>query len=353
MFLLLHGPDEYSAAAELAKLRESDRYDFNQDVFSGAEGDLETIRTTCETFPFLSECRLVIVEGLPKRKRGKAGDGEDGEEAPPEPPPVAAGSKGKRAKSSGPSPRAFADGLAQCAATLPPTTTLVVIVPEELEASNPLVKAAQQHGKVRLCKPLRGTQLENWLQKRAAAADAKLPPDAVRALVAATGEDMRVLASEVQKLATYVGPGGEIRPEHVRTLTPPSREARIFDLTDALARRDRTRALRLLHELLAAGESPLGIVALTAFQTRALLLVKSLADRGLRVPQIASTAGMAPFVVEKSLPLTRQFTYAQLEAAHRALLDVDTALKRSRMTPEMALDLLVMEFGSVPTERHA
>jgi DNA polymerase-3 subunit delta len=101
----------------------------------------------------------------------------------------------------------------------------------------------------------------------------------------------------------------------------------------------------LLHELLAAGESPLGIVALTAYQTRTLMQVKALAERGLRPQQIASTAGMSPFVVEKSMALARRFTIAQLEAAHRSLLEIDTGLKRSRMTPEMALDLLVVEFG--------
>jgi DNA polymerase-3 subunit delta len=57
------------------------------------------------------------------------------------------------------------------------------------------------------------------------------------------------------------------------------------------------------------------------------------------------TAGLAPFVVEKSLALARQFSFAQLESAHRALLSIDTALKLSKMTPQMALDLFVVEFG--------
>jgi DNA polymerase-3 subunit delta len=174
----------------------------------------------------------------------------------------------------------------------------------------------------------------------------RLAPDAARLLAEAAGSELRVLASELEKLATYVGAGGQIGPAEVRLLTPTTRTARVFDLTDALARRDRARALGLLHELLAAGESALGIVALTAFQTRSLIQVKALAERGLRPPQIAQTAGMAPFVVEKSLPLARQFTFAQLEAAHRALLRVDTALKSSKMTPELALDLLVIEFGA-------
>jgi DNA polymerase-3 subunit delta len=41
------------------------------------------------------------------------------------------------------------------------------------------------------------------------------------------------------------------------------------------------------------------------------------------------------------------FSIAQLEAVYRQLLATDAALKRSRMTPEMALDLLVVDFGVV------
>ena len=103
----------------------------------------------------------------------------------------------------------------------------------------------------------------------------------------------------------------------------------------------------MLHALLDSGESPLGIVALTAIQTRSLIQVKALGEQGMRIPMISKTAGMAPFLVEKLLPLARQFSYAQLEATHRRLQEVDNALKRSKMTPEMALDLLVIEFGSV------
>lgn len=366
MFLLLHGPDEFMAHEELAALRATGQFDLNENDYVGDETDLGQIFMTCDTLPFLSERRLVVVEGLPKPKRGaakdEAGDDDSSNDArggraepasaPTEAAPAATTGakgkgKGKKAKVGATrDPRAYAQALADYAPHLPPTTTLVVVIDKPLEPAHPLVKAAQQYGKARACMPLRGAQLEAWLTSRARAAGAKLAPDAARLLVESQGDNRRALAGEIDKLSVYVGANGQIRAEDVRLLTPVARQAVIFDLTDALARRDRSRALNLLHELLANGESPLGIVGLTAYQTRSLLQVKSLAERGMRAPQIALTAGMAPFTVEKSLPLARQFTFAQLEAAHRALLDVDLALKRSRMTPELALDLLVISFGA-------
>lgn len=353
MFVLLHGPDEFSAREELARLRAAEDFGYNQDTLSGADADLVALRTLCDTMPFLSERRMVVVDGLPKRKRAGKGEkdsSEDGAEGEDEASDASAmevkGKKGKRGKAAGPGPAAYAQGLAEYIERMPETTVLVVLTEEALKDDHPLVLAARRSGKVQAFTPPHGAQLESWLTRRASAQGAKLAPEAARLLAAEVGDNLRLLAGEIDKLSTYAGKGGQIRVEDVRLLTPASRQTRIFDLTDALARRERSRALALLHELLAAGESPLGIVALTAYQTRTLLQVKSLAERGLRTPQIAQTAGMAPFVVEKSVGLARQLSFAQLEAAHRTLLDVDMALKRSRMTPEMALDLLVVEFGT-------
>ena len=368
MFLLLHGKDEFMASEELAALRATGGFDLNDDVYVGDETDLAQILATCDTFPFLSERRLVVVEGLPKPKRKRkdsadeddddddgekaapAADPADGADAAPAPPGAAGKGKGKGKKAKTDTrhnPRAFAQAIADYAPHVPETTTLVVVViGDPNEAVNVLVKAAQQYGKVKVCAPLSGGRLETWLSARARAAGATLTPEAARLLVEAQGDNRRLLAGEIDKLSVYVGQGGQIRAEDVRLLTPVARQAVIFDLTDALARRDRARALNLLHELLANGAPPLSIVGMTAYQTRSLLQVKSLAERGMRAQQIAQTAGMSPYVVEKSLPLARQFTFAQLEAAHRNLLDVDLALKRSKMTPELALDLLVIGFGA-------
>lgn len=343
MFILFHGPDDFSAGEALERLRAEGGYDFNQDVFAGAETPLALIRTTSDTLPFLSERRLVVVRGLPKRKRaGSGGDETDDAEAAPTTKPA----RGKKAKASGEGPKAFVTGLAEYAARQPETTDLVVLVDEVLEATHPLMQAARAHGRAQAFATPQGAQLERWLTARAKAREVRLLPDAARLLMEAVGDNVRLLAGEVEKLGTYVGAGGTIREEEVRLLTPVVREQRAFDLTDALVRRERGRALTLLHELLEQGNAPLQIVGMVAYQTRTLMQVKALAERGMRAPQIAQTAGMAPFVAEKSLGLVRQFSMEQLEAAHRSLLEVDTTLKRSRMTPEMALDLLVIGFGA-------
>jgi len=351
MFYLLHGDDEFTNHEHLKKLRQEGNFAYNEDAYKGAETDLTIITTTCSTYPFLAEQRLVVVEGLPKKRRG--------EESTAQTPGVAStnageagGSggktrKGKKAGKGGTVGRAgFEKALAEYIPLLPDTTVLVVLVDEVLDASNPLLKAAKTHGTAIYYSSLpKGAALESWIGKRAKSIGVTIRPDAAAMLANFIGSQLRLLANELDKLAMYAGGSAVITVDDVRELSAQVQEARVFDLTDALAQRNRKQALDILHDLLADGEAPLRLISTITSQVRSLLLVKELSQKSMRAAEIASTAGLSPFVAEKALRQVGKFTVSQLENSYRQLLATDAALKRSRMTPEMALDLLVVDFG--------
>jgi DNA polymerase-3 subunit delta len=348
MFYLLHGNDEFTCREHLKKLRNLEDYGYNSDTYSGSETPLATLVATCDTFPFLTDVRLVVLEGLPKKRKGEDSSAEHAESKEARDTPADKPKKGKKGgKNQAETRGGFEKGLAEYLARLPATTTLIALMDDEMPASSPLLKAAQEHGKVIQCTLPKGAALESWINKRAQAIGVKITPEATSLLANFTGNQLRMLANELDKLATYVGERAIIAVEDVRLLSAQAQEARIFDLTDALAQRNRKQALDLLHDLLADGEPPLKLISTITSQVRSLLLVKELANDGLRIQQIVAATGMAPFVAEKALRQVGKFKTAQLEGAYRQLLATDAALKRSRMTPEMALDLLVVNFGNV------
>ncbi len=345
MFIVLHGADEFSARAALAAILADPRFALNVDRFDGASADIHEIRSAAQTMPFLSEGRLVVVDGLPKPRRERGKEAGDDDAAPVAEAAPAKGKRGAKKPSAAALARDFAAALAELGAELPGTTTLVVFVAEELPRTHPLVAAAQMHGEQRAFAAPTGPALDAWIARRVRDEGAAIAPDALRQLASLTTGDLRVLASEIDKLATYVGPKGTIDLQAIGRLVPDSREAKIFELTDALARGERAAALNLAHTLIDEGGAPLMLLALIARQARVLTQVKDLAARGVRPPEIASAAGIAPFLVERTTAQARRLSFAQLEAAQRACLEADTALKRSRMTPDLALDLLIAAFG--------
>ncbi|HET8547843.1 MAG TPA: DNA polymerase III subunit delta [Bryobacteraceae bacterium] len=73
-------------------------------------------------------------------------------------------------------------------------------------------------------------------------------------LVDVLDADATRIATEIEKLATYAGPGRAIAAEDIWTLVPNARATTIFALVAALGRRDRTRSLDLLDILAREGE---------------------------------------------------------------------------------------------------
>ena len=106
----------------------------------------------------------------------------------------------------------------------------------------------------------------------------KLSGEALELFTLFTGGDRRVIENELEKLSLYRG--ADVSAEDVRLLVPMSREGVVFELGNAVAERNLSRALALLDQLLFQGESPIGIILVAIIPTvRNLLLVKDLMVR--------------------------------------------------------------------------
>ncbi len=96
-----------------------------------------------------------------------------------------------------------------------------------------------------------------------------------------TGGDTRQIDNELEKLDLYLGPGSRgVDAALVRALVPMSRAGVIFELGNAISRRDLDGALDLIAQLLHQGESAIGLLLVAIVPTvRNLLLAKDLQAR--------------------------------------------------------------------------
>ena len=88
------------------------------------------------------------------------------------------------------------------------------------------------------------------------------------------------------------------------------------------------------------------ILFLIARQFNQLLLVKSLAAKGLDRAAIASRAQVAPFVAGRLMTQARSFTLPQLEEAVRDCVKAEEAVKTGRMTDVLSVELLIVQYSA-------
>lgn len=320
-FYIFHGDDDISRDQALAKMRAAmgDDGDLNRSEFDGALAPVPEVLAAVKSFPFLSDKRLVIVKGLISHitRRG-------------------AGQAGKKA----------AERLIAELPNLPDYARLVMVEAALLSDKNRLLKAARgmENGYIGAFK--KPKNLTGWIVSRAKAEyDAEITPQAAQAVASVVSDDLRRADNELYKLVCYVNGAHPIHEEDVAALTPYVPEANVFEMVDALANGDGSRALRLIHQALHDNprDPGFGLFGLIVRQFRLLLMVSDHLNQGGGAGNqaIAKALAVHPFVAGKIAQQSRAFTTEQLDAILKRLQRYDQDMKTGRIEARLALDLLV------------
>ena len=266
---------------------------------------------------------------------GKAADssGDSASDDKPEPAPARG-----RGKADG----SLADGFAKTFADIPESTVLILVEGEARPRTTRCSRRPCGTANPKSICPPKGVALERWIGNRGTEAGVKVTQGAQATLAAALA-DQQALANELDKLALYVGPGGTVDERVLRDMSYASRQEDVFELTNAVARRDTKGALLQLQRLLDGGTAAEGILPALAWQVRTLIQIRDMIDRRVPDQHMADKAGLNDFVVRKSVGQARQFTMKKLLQIHERLLQLDHAVKTGRADADLSIDALVVE----------
>ena len=163
----------------------------------------------------------------------------------------------------------------------------------------------------------------------------------LRAIKERVGQDLRVLANELEKISIEVGERREIGPEDVQTVAGESRIRTGFELVDAIGGKKRNVALRILSSIIQQGKSAPEIIGLLAWQFRRIWRVKTCMEKGMKLPEIAKVLRIHTFHTRGLITQAGKFSHEKLRETFSALLETDVKTK-SGERPSVALELLII-----------
>jgi DNA polymerase-3 subunit delta len=361
VFYIFHGDNQFELRAELrairARMAEADGTgDLNISTFDGTTASVAEVISTAQMVPFLSDRRLVIVEGMlthlaPKAKRGKGKSSAETAHQPDEQQSAAA--------------QAALEALLKALPTLPDTARLIFAEPGALHETHPVLKFAKQEDSRGLVKRFSvkldpksrsdrpkwdSAWLSAWVVKRVERYGGSIERRAVSLLIQLVGQDLYALDNECAKLATYVGGSRPITEQDIAALTQYVPESSIFEMVEALGKGDSKTALTLMHRSIERfGESPLGILTMINRQFRLLIQLREALDdpsceAALR--QVEDLRMLPEFTLNKLREQARRFSMRALERIYRHLLEVDYNIKVGKVADVLALDLLASGLAS-------
>ena len=324
MFYIFHGPDSHSQQTTVdglkKKLGDPEMLSLNTTKLSGQGLSFNQLTDLCNAMPFLAPKRLIIVEDYFKSKPDKKS----------------------------------VDQLLAYLETMPDSARLIFLESVALPGNSRVLKAADklENGYAKKFERLTGPKLEQWIVRTATEKGGRMGGHAAHMLASNAGNDLQLLANEIEKLVLYKGispdpaAAAEITAKDIETLSPHIAEVNIFDLVDALGGRNAQRAGQLLHQKLDEGTEPFLIFSMIIRQFRLLIQAKELAELSrMGSAEIAKAIKIHPFVAQKVTQQARSFSLQQLEHIYHRLLDIDIRVKTGREDLVTALNLLLFSLA--------
>ena len=203
-----------------------------------------------------------------------------------------------------------------------------------------------------------------WVQQTVADRGLQIDADAARELVDALAGEMMTVAQELERLMLYVSQPARPEPTltnkpntitlvDVETMVLAAKQRSLYELTDAISRRDRAQSLLLLRGLLNASDggedSAIGHLYMLArtFRQMRILNEKNVRDSrgvwGVLWPGFR----MPPFAADALITQARRYqSRGELAGALRLIARADQEIRSSPVDKSLVLERLVLDLAS-------
>lgn len=280
--------------------------DFNFDSFWAGDVDGGRVREAVETLPMMAERRLIIVRDVDDWKES------DWEAVYP----------------------LFEN---------PVDSAVFVMTASEIDRrKKPFKKFSDKGILVELKRPY-DNQLPEWISYLAARLELDIDRESIGLLQQYVGTNLFEIQQELKKLKEYLGDRKKIVAKDVSHVVSQSRVQSIFELTDALGKKDKASAFQALANLLDNKQSEIGVLAMVARHFRILEALYEGQRAGLSGMKLTTSAGIPQFLLGNYMQQLQFWNESSLEKVTLALHDTDRALKSSPLSSHIWLENLILK----------
>ncbi|HCM36617.1 MAG: DNA polymerase III subunit delta [Candidatus Wildermuthbacteria bacterium RIFCSPLOWO2_02_FULL_47_9c] len=319
MIFFLHGPDTYRARQKLKEIREKYQATYlhavNVQDFDCAETEIQEAKNALSTISMFEQKKLLIFKNVFGNK-------------------------------------AFEDFLFAQRVQLERSDEIVVVVfgagTVKEKGVHPLYQWLKKNARQQEFLPISPSKLKLWIVREFACYNLKATLVAQEALAQAVGNDLWRLSNEVKKIAAWksgarasISDSGRVKESDVTLFLSVDEEADVFSTVEAVAAKNKKRALSFLYRHLQKGDSPAYLLSMLHYQFRTILQIQDMREKGFSQGAILQKTKLHPYVLKKGLQLAQTFSLPELKAIYERLFTAEKNIKTGAREPEAVLDLLV------------
>lgn len=222
-------------------------------------------------------------------------------------------------------------------------SVILLFIETEIDSNN-LVKTIEKYGAVCNFEKLKPIQLIQRLKNICEGYKVKVDDKTLQILIETCGTSMQVLINEIRKLIEYAGENGTITKEAIELLSIKELDSVIFDLTDSLGKKNISKALQTLHELV-YNKEPIQKILVTLYGHFKKIYLTKLAIEYNR--NIAESLNLKPnqiFLANKYKMQINYFEKKHLRKILQELIDLDYNYKQGNIDINVGLEAILCTY---------
>lgn len=260
--------------------------------------DTEVI-DAARTLPFLTEYRVVVVNGAEKYESENAG------------------------------------GALHAYLESPSDTTILMLVAPRIDKRLKLYKLCEKQATVVECPEMGEREAEAWARSEAQLRGKKLSPSAAELLVSRSGNKLSDVLNAVTLVCNYVGEETSIQEIDVYAACADVAEEEVWTLTDAIAASDTNKALQTLRTILDLNTSEFEVLGTITWLIKTAYFAAT-----------NNTARVKPFLANKVRPLVDKLGLEKMRDAFGLCMNTEVMLRSTGVDRALALELLVIKLAA-------
>ncbi len=225
-------------------------------------------------------------------------------------------------------------------------TTVMVFIEEDVDKRQKLFNTLDKNGIVCEFSYLKPIQIEKRIKTICDGYKVNIDNNTIKYFIECCGTNMQELINEIRKLIEYVGENGKIEKDDIDKLSIKKLESIIFDLTDNLGKKEISKSLEVLNNLIYAKE-PIQKILITLYNHFKKIYFTTLALKYNK--DIISSIDLKPnqtFLVNKYKMQSKYFKESELKDILQNLRDLDFKYKNGLIDLQIGLEAILCRYCS-------
>lgn len=292
----------------------------NYIAIDGKEASFDNILNACETLPFMSSKKIVIIKDISEIIENGDNDLDN-------------------------TMASYVEGL---------DNYLLLIIMDRsnnLKKTSKLYKTINKLGGVVDFSKLKGKDLNTWLETKLKKYSKRMSNANLNYFIGESSysdynstKTLYDLENELLKVINYTS-GNEILKEDIDIVLTKTLDTNIFNLLASINKKDSDSALKIFNEMYISNEPVQRILVMIIRQLRLMLGYKLYKERGYSEGDIQEKLGIKPYEFKKISKESYNFTEGQLKLALNHILELDIKQKTSSQDEKLALEMLIISLA--------